>query len=1553
MSILAQLTSAIYGQESSHGKADTSQPNYAGARGPMQVTHSTFEGMKAKGLIPVDWKHDNPEQTKTAGERLVAHLYEKFGGDARKVAAAYYSGEGVVRKDGTIANYRDKKNAKAPTTHQYADAILARMGIAGQADEITSGDLGNLGDPLNRAMPAPISTDPSEPKPVAAPAPIAPAPDPATGGDWGAGAAASAARTHQAIAEQTNTSASEMIGQASLWNTIPGTVFRSVMRPDYEPVPGFDPRRDVKDLYTMRSEDVMADLDASVSPEHAQRIIWEDNERQTGMRTQGASGSLAMLAANFAAGAPEGLIMGLGAMKAFQLAKVGAAALAAEGRAGAAIASAVAENVGGNLAGTAALDVLGDHQQGSDYAMAVGFGLLGAGLSARGLIKTADSAALGRIAERHMQAAAEQATADLEVAKKNLGIDADPVALRAEVSRIEASRLQERVQAAQTSVEADRRLLPDDEAVPEASLDRGMDRDAETTAYVPQQADSFTRMAGLDRDAVRAQETKFAMSKGATEAISLRPAATAVQKLVEKLLPEDHRIVLTTNVGSTPDGRIPRGATISSGNLHVISLNPDNTAPDAIRTGIHEVGHILEKVYLPNATPELRTAITSAIKKIQDDILDRKPEGAGERLSPTRRTPEDKTLAATKYNLDGSEITAEQFVKYVENDAALGGDRFQLGKVIVERLKQYVQSILDLFREAKQEAYLPPNEAFEKFFDEIVKGRIQAVGSEGKVSYDVAPNPKVSSKYGLDLLPMDTDTQRAEYKAMVHLYEKAERWAEANPMDKDYERRVDSLADNSLFNVASTSLIMLKSKNPVVRMIAAELLESPSGAGGRQSTAALSKFMAERQFMGNAINEFQYSYRVWRNAQGGNIVGDFFGGEKWHEFNRKVAAEIESRAPGRTSVNSPDEVKKAADVLEAGYERMRQGQLAAKTAGWNSLPETSRGYMPHRMSAEKILNLTNAQARALHSALTDQFVGIEGFDLSFADKLASKYIDRVQQRARGGYEAGVGVHQVGAADVVKEALEAMGMTKPEVDAAMGRYMRGAAGHTKRRLKLDLNAEHVAEDGTTFRLLDLFETDQFVLLRSQAQRVSGEVALAGHGVMGKSGLTLLRRAMQFGEDGKKAESKEIEAFDQVAAEFLGQPFGNVAGKWLDRAMTANSLARLGGMGFTQAAEYINGIAHLGAARTMSAVAGMPRLIGELRTLARGEKVNNPIIGSIEQVGGAEFGTDAYKLVFPFDAQGHAYNTYGKDTLTATDRLLRGASHVQGKLSFWRAIHGAQTRGMAEQIVRKAVRYIAEGKEDIALSDMGFTPELVASIRADLPNTATLSGDALTSFDLTKSKMTPAEVKAFVQAVHRGTAQIIQGTYIGETGKWAHDGWLRLLTQFRSFSITSMEKQWTRQVSNHGGGPLGTAKAMGILLGSMSIAAPIYMARVYLASQGRPDQQEYLDKQLAPAQVARATMNYVAMSGLAGDMMDAFTAVSGVGEVTGGRTGAASAFVGNVVAPAAGYADDIWRSVQNSKEGTDPKELLKVLPFANLPYMIPIVNGLAEGVKIEAD
>jgi hypothetical protein len=203
----------------------------------------------------------------------------------------------------------------------------------------------------------------------------------------------------------------------------------------------------------------------------------------------------------------------------------------------------------------------------------------------------------------------------------------------------------------------------------------------------------------------------------------------------------------------------------------------------------------------------------------------------------------------------------------------------------------------------------------------------------------------------------------------------------------------------------------------------------------------------------------------------------------------------------------------------------------------------------------------------------------------------------------------------------------------------------------------------------------------------------------------------------------------------------------------------------------------------------------------------------------------------------------------------------------------------------------------------------------------------------SFDITKATNIEAAT-AFAQGVRRGSAQIIQGAFIGETGKWAHAGWLKLLTQFRSYPLLAMEKQWARQKGNY-----GVAGALGILMGSAAAVTPIYFARVALGAIGRPDKDEYLEKRLSAAAVARASLNYVGISGMMPDFLDAMSNVTGVGQATGGRSGATKSLVGSAV-PGVGYVDDVYRAAA----APDAHKIAKLLPWANTPLLLPAVNAL---------
>lgn len=121
------LGNAIYGQESSSGKADTTKVNSQNVTGPMQIQQATFEGLKKNGVIPAtaDWK--NPVDNKAAGFAHIADLAKTYK-TPEQVAAVYYSGPAAVNADGTIN--RDRRNPERPndpTVGQYIDQVMGRV----------------------------------------------------------------------------------------------------------------------------------------------------------------------------------------------------------------------------------------------------------------------------------------------------------------------------------------------------------------------------------------------------------------------------------------------------------------------------------------------------------------------------------------------------------------------------------------------------------------------------------------------------------------------------------------------------------------------------------------------------------------------------------------------------------------------------------------------------------------------------------------------------------------------------------------------------------------------------------------------------------------------------------------------------------------------------------------------------------------------------------------------------------------------------------------------------------------------------------------------------------------------------------------------------------------------------------------------------------------------------------------------------------------------------------------------------------------------------------
>lgn len=780
---------------------------------------------------------------------------------------------------------------------------------------------------------------------------------------------------------------------------------------------------------------------------------------------------------------------------------------------------------------------------------------------------------------------------------------------------------------------------------------------------------------------------------------------------------------------------------------------------------------------------------------------------------------------------------------------------------------------------------------------------------------DPAVRADTERRWGIDETTVEDSANRM---MMGEVAARAEAWAQANPVNAE---RIDSIMSRAPW-LASTGLILARSENPVARMIAGTLLESTTGAFGRRRTAAISKTMRERVYL-NDLVDYETSYKQWRNKNGGSAYRDVLGSDTRSNFDRAVAMERENRRLGGELSSDPT-IRTAADALDSGYNRMRLDQQSAGTVGASRLGDNSIGYVHRAISQSWVMRATNSELRAISNKLAEQ-LEVGWADAKFAQQIAARYIERARTGAYGGTSVPANLASPEAASALRDTLRSMSIAEADIEKAMGRFSRGGASHTKKRLELDLSERVTMDDGRSFSLMDAFEYDQASLYLQYARRVSGDVALTQYGVQGDAGLKMLRKTLEYGPDGKRATVEEMRAFDQIAAEFHGRPLDGASGnKHLGNLRMLTAASRLGGMAFTQFAETANSVALLGVVGAIKHVGSMPRLIADVHAGRPSE-----LLRSIEQIGGP-LGQD-HRVVFPYQ-EPDDIKVYGRDSFNVFDRIVRGGSNALPWLSGWHMVHAAQVRGISEQIVHKSMRYINQGEQNAALESMGIGAELAERLRKDMPQIAQFDADGrLVALDLTKGT-DHAAIGEFVQAIHRGGKQIIQGTYIGETGAWAHNDLLRMLVQFRSFSITSMEKQWTRQRVD-----VGTAKAFGLLAGQMAFALPIHLSRVAINATGRDKKEEYLETQLHPAMLARAVLNYTSISGLAGDVLDAGASFSGY-EATGVRSGSASA-LGNI--PSLGYLESGAKVFKQR----DAREAIRMLPGGNLPFLTPVVNAAA--------
>lgn len=135
---LESLARATFGQESGSGR--NTSTSYAGARGPMQVIPGTFNLVADKG-----WNIDDPLYNSRAGIRYLKQGWQASGGNPNLTAAYYYGGPGGMKKLINGVAVGDPLNPNAPTTAQYANQVVGRIGAPTTGNNMAI--LNNQADP--------------------------------------------------------------------------------------------------------------------------------------------------------------------------------------------------------------------------------------------------------------------------------------------------------------------------------------------------------------------------------------------------------------------------------------------------------------------------------------------------------------------------------------------------------------------------------------------------------------------------------------------------------------------------------------------------------------------------------------------------------------------------------------------------------------------------------------------------------------------------------------------------------------------------------------------------------------------------------------------------------------------------------------------------------------------------------------------------------------------------------------------------------------------------------------------------------------------------------------------------------------------------------------------------------------------------------------------------------------------------------------------------------------------------------------------------------------
>lgn len=775
------------------------------------------------------------------------------------------------------------------------------------------------------------------------------------------------------------------------------------------------------------------------------------------------------------------------------------------------------------------------------------------------------------------------------------------------------------------------------------------------------------------------------------------------------------------------------------------------------------------------------------------------------------------------------------------------------------------------------------------------------------------------------------------------------------------EARNSPVRPVNLGPLASVSSIIFNSKNLAMRGLGLRLLENAQGGAYHGRTASILTDVNNNVIRSAECNRYNDGFSDWLKEEGLSPL-EYLKSSTLERFNDGVYSAIARGLPGDVSPG----VRKAAEGIAARFKKALEIRKQAGEAGFENV-KTAQDYIPALFDGPKIASAVtrygteNVEAVLANGYRTGKYkVGRKSseaiakmqvsraLDSTLSSRLSFERVVSQSERQNfidGLREAGIPDH------IIDDFIE--GQELDDVAAAVSsRAMRS----------LGINTQ--AEVGGV-KVQDLMKTNIAEIAENYGKEAAAGAAMARMGFRTRNEVMAAidaaeRTGRNMGIGVKRAGDEANMLRDSVRLLYgntLDDDPNAAIVKATRRLREVTTITRLNQMGFAQAPEISRALVKMGIGPVLKSV-GATKIIfgrrGRVGGTAQGE-LHDVEMREVEQALGY-IGEDNWLHGW---ATRHDEFNEDPDNIRKLskilDNTLSAGSRANLVLSGFKAIQGGSEKIVTRSIAMRLKQHLAGDRKlpTKDLEEIGLDDAMMARLKRhfdDNPRYDEYNGEQVRMLNF--DAMEPDLKEATAVAIRRMQGRLIQRHFVGDEGIWMNKWWGKALTQFKGFSIVSLEKQLIHDIRGD------KAQAAMIFGWSVFLAAAAYGSQMQMQATGRADRKEFLDSKFNDQALAMGIFNkmpQVAALGLLGDGLASIGALPDAMLQAPGRTGFRSMGAGELVAGVGMVGDyqEVLQALSDYATGSDDVSTRQLVD--KIRRVVPLANaiGIGQATKASVD